>query len=87
MMNNEEKNVEQARDLELFTIRGILKSEQGRHFLWRCLENCYTFDNIFEADHNKHIYKSGSRRHGLWLDSEIREADSDLYYKMLKENR
>ena len=86
-MSDDNKNIEQTRDLELFTIRGILKSEQGRQFLFRCLENCYTFDNTYDADHNKHTYKSGARKHGLWLDAELREADSDLYYLMLKENR
>ena len=85
--NEGAKKQQQSRELELHTIRTIMKTENGRKFMWRCLQNCYTFENIFDADAVKHAYLSGSRNHGLWLDAELREAAPDDYYKMLKENQ
>lgn len=76
-----------SRDLELFTIRQIMKNENGRSFMWRCLQNCCTFENIFSADSAQHAYNAGMRSHGLWLDAELREAGIDDYLKMVKENR
>lgn len=75
------------RELELISIRNIMKTENGRSTMWRCLQNCCTFENIFTADPVQHAYSAGSRAHGLWLDEELREAAVDDYYKMLKENR
>lgn len=80
------KKQQQSRELELLTMRNVMKTENGRHFMWRCLQNCYTFENIYDIDSVQHAYKSGSRRHGLWLDSELREAAPEDYFKMLKEN-
>ena len=83
----EKVKFDDTRELELFTIRGIMKTENGRQFMYRCLQNCNTFENIFNNDAIQHAYSSGKRSHGLWLDSELREAAPDDYYKMLKENR
>ncbi len=76
-----------ARELELLSIRNIMKTENGRAFMWRCLQNCCTFESIFDKESTQHNFNSGKRSHGLWLDEELREADEDNYYKMLKENR
>lgn len=76
-----------SRELELLSIRNIMKTENGRAFMWRCLQNCCTFESIFSTDTHQHAFNSGVRSHGLWLDSELRDAATDDYYKMLKENR
>lgn len=76
-----------ARELELLSISNIMKTENGRSFMWRCLQDCCTFENIFNKDTIQHAYQAGMRKHGLWLDAELREAATDDYYKMLKENR
>ncbi len=78
---------QKGRELELLTMRNLMSSENGRAFMYRCLQNCYTFENIFSQDTLKNAHDSGLRSHGLWLDSELREASQDYYYKMLKENR
>ena len=80
-------DLSKERELELLTIRNIMKTENGRLFMWHCLQNCCTFENIFNKDTIQHSYNSGLRSHGLWLDQELREASTDDYYKMLKENR
>lgn len=77
----------QDRDLELLTIRKLMGSENGRAFMWRCLQHCNIFGNIYTKDVQDHAFSSGKRDHGLWLESEILEAAPDSYYLMLKENR
>jgi hypothetical protein len=85
--NEGAKKQQKSRELELLTIRNIMKSENGRAFMWRCLQNCCTFENIFSMDAVQHAHSAGLRSHGLWLDEELRDAATEDYYKMLKENR
>lgn len=85
--NEGAKKQQKSRELELLSIRNIMKTENGRAFMWRCLQNCCTFESIFSNDAAQHAYNSGLRSHGLWLDDELRDAAPDDYYKMLKENR
>ena len=85
--NEGAKKQQKSRELELLTIRNIMNSENGRAFMWRCLQNCCTFENIFSKDTVQHAHNAGLRSHGLWLDEELRDAATEDYYKMLKENR
>ena len=85
--NESAKKQQKSRELELLTIRNIMKSENGRAFMWSCLQNCCTFENIFSMDAVQHAHNAGLRSHGLWLDEELRDAATEDYYKMLKENR
>ncbi len=87
MMENDDKQFKDARELEILTMQHIMKTENGRAFLWRCLQNCGTFDSMFNSDATQHNFNAGKRSHGLWLDEELREANEDNYYLMLKENR
>ena len=82
-----EQKHNEARELELLAIRNIMRTENGRQFMWLCLQNCCTFESIFDKDSAQHNFNSGKRSHGLWLDSELREAATDDYFIMLKENR
>ena len=84
--NKHAKKQNKSRDLEVFSIRTIMKTENGRSFMWRCLQNCCTFENIYTNDALDHAYSSGKREHGVWLDKELREVATDDYFKMLKEN-
>jgi len=84
--NNQGKKVQKSRELELFSIRNVMKTENGRNFMWRCLENCCTFEDIFDGDPIQHAHNAGKRSHGLWLHSELKEAATANYYIMLKEN-
>lgn len=75
-----------SRELELHTIRTVMKTENGRHFMWRCLQNCCTFDSTFNENPALHSRNEGRRIHGLWLVSELKEAAPDDYIKMVKEH-
>lgn len=77
---------EEARELELLTLRGTLRTENGRAFLWRCLSHCGTFTVPNHGDPLKSAFVLGMRTHGVWLDRELREASMDDYLLMLKEH-
>lgn len=80
------KNQQNERDLELLTIRNIMRTENGRDFLWKCLQNCSTFRGVFDVEPRQHAYNEGKRSHGVWLDTQIKEAAPDEYILMLKEH-
>lgn len=76
----------EEREIELHAIDQVMRTENGRDFMWRCLTECGTFDDIFSPDQIVSAHRSGQRRIGLWLVSELKEANSDLYMQMLKEH-
>lgn len=86
-LDTRKKKHNDARELQLIVMGNLMKTEGGRAFMWRCLQNCCTFETIYNSDASKHDYNSGKRDHGLWLDQELRTAAKDNYYLMLKENR
>ena len=88
VLDNQEgvKKQRKSRELELLTIRQVMKTENGRAFMWRCLQNCMTFDNIFHQDATVHAYNAGAREHGLWLERELKEAAPEDYIKMRQEH-
>jgi|TARA_R110002126_G_scaffold198829_1_gene346388 hypothetical protein len=89
MMDDDDQRAKKhnkSRELELLSIRNIMKTENGRAFMHRCLQNCCTFESIFSTDTHQHAFNAGARSHGLWLDAELKEAATDDYFKMLKEH-
>jgi len=80
------KKRRRSRELELLTIRNFMKTENGRSFMWRCLEDCSTFIGTFSSDPIQSAFNSGSRKHGLWLVMELKEAAPDEYVMMIKEH-
>tara|TARA_R110000764_G_scaffold43889_1_gene98741 strand:+ start:3762 stop:4034 length:273 start_codon:yes stop_codon:yes gene_type:complete len=80
------KKKNSQRDLEIIAMAQVLSTENGRLFMWRCLQNCSVFESIYTSDATLHAFKSGKREHGLWLAAELKEAAPESYFKMLKEN-
>lgn len=80
------KKQKKSRDLQLHSIKSVMKTENGRDFMWRCLQNCCTFDETFHPDPIVHARNAGFRGHGLWLVRELKEAAPDEYILMLKEH-
>lgn len=83
---DKERQRNSVRELEILAIRNTMRTENGRGFMYRCLQNCGTFTNTFGEDPHTHAYRAGKRGHGLWLDAELRHAATEDYYKMLREN-
>lgn len=74
-----------ARDLEILEIEGIMRTEGGRKFLMRILERANTFGDTFDNDPYTHARNSGMRSVGTWLDQELKEVNIDMYQRMIKE--
>ena len=74
------------REIQLLTICNIMRTENGRSFMYRCLHQSGVYGIVFDKDSHQHAFNSGAREHGLWLEAELKEAAPDEYLQMLKEN-
>lgn len=76
-----------VRKQELNDIRTVLSNASGRRFLWRVLNRCNSFSTIFSADLSTMSYNSGQQDLGHYLMAEVTEADENLLFKLMKDNR
>ncbi len=74
------------RSEELHDIRDLMKTKNGRSFIFRCLQHCGTYVNVFDKDPFVHAHSSGMRAHGVWLEREVKEAADESFLIMLREN-
>jgi len=72
-----------GRDQEL---NDICSTPQGRRFMWRLLGHCRTFESIWKNSAEIH-YNAGQQDLGHFLMSEIVEADQEIYFQMMRENK
>jgi hypothetical protein len=84
--NERKRGNSNEREVELLTIRNLMRNESGRDFMWRCLQQSCIFSNVFDKDPMTHAHRAGAREQGLWLDREIKEAAPDEYLMMLREH-
>lgn len=77
---------DQLRMQELNDIRFICSHTQGRRLLWRLLSHCKTFESIWENSARIH-YNAGKQDVGHFVMSEIVEANPDLYFQMMAEQK
>lgn len=77
---------DKLRELEKAAIQDIMKTEGGRHFMWRCLEQSCIFMETFNSDPSIHALNAGRRNNGLWIESELKDAAPANYIKMLQEH-
>lgn len=75
-----------SRDDQLSDIREVLASISGRRFVWRVLEKCQTFGSVWEPSAKIH-YNSGQQDIGHFILAEITQADENLLFKMMTENK
>lgn len=74
------------RESELEDIKEVLKSVNGRRFIWRILSKCKTFESIWQPSAMIH-YNSGMQDLGHFIMAEITDADAELLFLMMKENK
>jgi len=67
-------------------IENIMRTEDGRDFIWGQLQFCSVFESIFDVDSKQLSYNAGMRDAGLQLEREVKEAAPEYYLKMIKEN-
>lgn len=75
---------ELARENELEELKVIMSTPQGRSFLWRMLAKTGLYEEVFTGNSTT-FYRCGRQSIGLWLLSEIHEADKRGYIKMQQE--
>ena len=96
-LNNEEVTDEKAlfeakekdrlrRLTEIDDIYKVMSTESGRRFIARVLEHCCVGHTIW-AEGDKIYRNAGARDVGHWLWAEVSEADIELYFKMIREDR
>lgn len=71
---------------EELAVQNIMKTEDGRDFIWGQLQSCGVFESIFDKDSLQTSYNAGMRDAGLRLERVIKEAAPEYYLKMIKEN-
>lgn len=92
MISNEAKLKEakerdkDRRRQELNDLRTVLSSVSGRRLFWRLMEQCKTFETVWEPSARIH-YNAGKQDIGHFVMSEIVEADENLLFKMMKEHK
>lgn len=67
-------------------IQNVMRTEQGRDYIWKLLQLADVFENIFEPDPLQHAYRAGARKIGVLIAEELKQYAPDYYIKMIKEN-
>lgn len=75
-----------ARLTERDDILKVMSTESGRRFVARVLDHCRVGHTIW-AEGEKIYRNAGARDVGHWLWAEVSEADIELYFKMIREDR
>lgn len=86
IVNNRNRSENLDRERELDDLRWIMKTIQGRRFIYRLLEKSNVFASVWEPSARIH-YNSGQQDFGHFIMSEIIESDQDKFLLMLKENK
>lgn len=73
----QEKRLLEAMDRagELNQLRELLVLEPARDLLWRVLNKCRVFQSTYNKNFGDMAFAEGQRNIGLWLLSEVCEAD------------
>ena len=79
--------IDNARELEILYIQGMMSSKDGRSFMYRMLEQSGVMHDSFTPDPYTHAHKAGQRSTGVWLQNELMEASFENYMTMLKEHK
>lgn len=80
----EEQLREINRKNELNDVKKIMKTEQGRRFIYRILEQTGMFTTSFTGN-SATYFKEGERNIGLWLQKEIDVECMEEGFTMLRE--
>ena len=82
----DEKPKKKGGDIESLVIQNLMKGDGGRAWMWKHLQDCGVFENIFDVDTHKTAYAAGKRQAGLQLENDLKTAAPGDYLKMIQEN-
>ena len=68
-------------------LKDILSKAGGRDFIWRLLTECGVYHTSFTGEVNSTILNEGRRQIGLWVLTEMFDADPTAYITMQKESK
>jgi len=74
-----------ARSIELADLRDAFSTPAARRVLWRLLGECGCYRESFATNALMMANAEGKRYIGLFLISELHDANPDLYLQMQKE--
>lgn len=66
----------------VFAVKNVLSTPEGRTLIWHLLSFTKLYDENF-AGNSTDIFDKGRRSVGLWLLSQMNEADPTMYPRML----
>ena len=85
--NKESKReFQRRRDREIVDLRSVLKSSEGRRFVWKMLSECGVFRASFSLNAMQTAFAEGRRDIGIMLVKELDEADPGAYAQMQREH-
>lgn len=64
----------------------LVATEENRRAMARIIEHCLSRHPVFSANAMEMSRNAGKQELGLWIESQLRDADPDNYLKMLAEN-
>lgn len=82
-----DQRAKDIRKQELNDIKTVLSNASGRRLLWRLMSHCKTFSSIYSEVPQRMSYQSGKQDVGHYIMSEIAEADENLLFKLMKDNK
>lgn len=68
-------------------VENIMRSADGRMYMYEKLQEFLVFDSTFDHDPIQHAFNAGLRAAGLSFERDLKEYAFDFYTKMLKENQ
>jgi hypothetical protein len=71
--------------LEKEDISAIIRTESGKRFLARLLDQSSFLKNVYMRDGRDHAYHEGRRSIGEWVYAELQKVDPELPLTILKE--
>ena len=82
---SEDKNTRQ--DPDELVVCNIMRSPDGRAYMFRKLQSCSVFETMFSDDPIKHAFNAGLRESGVQLNRELMHFALSDYLKMIEENQ
>lgn len=86
-VNKARKKASRTRADRLKFVEAAMTMEQGRAWFYDFLIRCHVFNTPFDDDPYRHAYRAGEANVGLQVLSDIQEAASANYIKMIQENK
>ena len=81
----ESAEAKRTREKELSDLRRILRTSEGRRFVWRLWSRCGIFRNPFNPNSNQHSFNSGRMSVGQELLNDVNSAEVSAFQRIQNE--